>query len=121
MESRSHAVTQSDVMTWRGEMKELTVILGSVGPDSLKEGASVLSGNIFLRRLRRWSSFSDSKSPRRFSLFSPPELPASTSSVPVTASVSWARTEARKYKQMREKFILTVVMTGQLMVLTDTS
>ena len=87
----------------------------------------MLSGNIFLRRLRLWSNFSDSKSSRRFSLFSP-ELAGSDRSAVETSTLSWAGTEARKHRR-REKFILGVerrrglVVTGgaHLMVLTDTS
>ena len=74
-----HAVTP--------ELEQLTVILGSVGPESFREGAEVLSGNIFLRRLRLWSNFSDSKSPRRFSEFSP-EVAGSTGSAPGTSTLS---------------------------------
>ena len=76
-------------------MAELTVILGSVGPESLREGAAVLSGNIFLRRLRLWSNFSDSKSPRRFS-FSSPEFAGTDRSAVDKSTLSWAWTEAAR-------------------------
>ena len=82
----------------------LTVILGSVGPESLREGAAVLSGNIFLRRLRLWSNFSDSKSSRRFSLFSP-ELAGSDRAAVEPSTLSFAGTEAIKQRR-RENFIL---------------
>ena len=74
-----HGVTQSD------QSEELTVILGSVGPENASEGAEVLSGNIFLRLLLLGSNLEDSKSPRRFSGFSP-EFAASTRSAPGISS-----------------------------------